>query len=179
MMVMMMKSEKSTQNSTKDFRFMSGDSIYRHHEEPRLELYTSDNEALPVPLKYVAVMRRTRSTIDDVSENVIHDMWTEAKDVNLSEDSTGTFKFQVLRTRLEGNICVSGRPAKIQKITRPDSIWPEAWMQFSKNSSKKKLQIGRQKMPNCRQHTASQIYEVSIDDKQGRPQGDCRRSSEI
>ena len=38
-------------------------------------------------------------------------------------------------------------------------------MQLSKNSSKKKLQIGRKKMPNCRQHTATQIYEVSIDSK--------------
>ena len=86
-------------------------------------------------------------------------------DVNLSEDWTGTFRSQILPTRLEGYIWVSGRPAKIQKITRPDSIWPEAWMQFSKNSSKKTLQIGPKKMPNCRQHAATQIYEVSIDSK--------------
>ena len=53
-----LKSQKATQNLTKDFRFMRGDSIYRHREEPRLELYTPDNETLPIPLKYVAVMRR-------------------------------------------------------------------------------------------------------------------------
>ena len=88
--MMMMTSQKATQNSTKDFQFMSGDSIYRHREELRLELYTPDNEALPIPLKYVAVMRRTRSTIDNVSENVIHDNWTEAIDVDLSDDWTRT-----------------------------------------------------------------------------------------
>ena len=143
---------------------MGGDFIYRHREELRLELNTPDNEALPIPLKYVAVMRRTRSTIDNVSENVIHDNWTEAMDVNLSEDWTGTTRFQILRTRLEGYIWVSGRPTKIQKITRPDSIWPQAWMQLSKDSSNN-VQIGRKSMPNCRQHTAKQIYEVSIDSK--------------
>ena len=90
-------------------------------------------------------MRRTRSTIDNVSENVIHDIWTEAMDVDLSNDPTGTFRFQILRTRLEGYIWVSGRPAKIQKITRPDSIWPEAWMQFSKNNSKKTCRLGGRK----------------------------------
>ena len=110
-------------------------------------------------------MRRTRSTIDNVSENVIHDIWTEAMDVNLSQDWTGTARFQSLPTRFKGYIWVSGRPTRVQKITKPDSICPEAWMQFSKNSSKKKLQIGRQKMRNFRQHTATQIFEVSIDSK--------------
>ena len=105
---------------------MRGDSIYRHREEPRLELCTPENEALPIPLKYVAVMRRTRSTVDNVSENVIHDIWPEAEDVNLSEDWTRTARFQILRTRFEGYIWVSGRPAKVQKITKPDSLWSKS-----------------------------------------------------
>ena len=144
---------------------MRGDFIYRHREELRLELHTPKNETLPIPVKHFAVMRRRRSNTDNVLDNVIPSTWTEAMDVNLSEDWTGTARFQILRTRLEGHIWVSGRPTKIQKITRQASIWPEACMQLSKNSSKKKLQIGRKKMPNCREHTATQIYEVSIDSK--------------
>ena len=73
-------------------------------------------------------------TINNVSENIINEIWTEAKGVFHSEEWTGTTRFQILRTTLpegykEG---VNGRPSKIQKTTRPDSIWPEAWTQLSK-----------------------------------------------
>ena len=90
--MMMMTSQKATQNSTQDFWSMRGDFLHRHREEPRLELYTPDNEALPIQLKYVAVMRRTRSTVGNVSEDVIHDIRTEAMDVDLSDDWTGTMR---------------------------------------------------------------------------------------
>ena len=91
--MMMMTSQKATQNPRKDLRSTRGDPTHRHHEDLRLDLYTPDNETLPIPLKYVAVMRRMRSTIDNVSENVIHDIWTEAMDVNLSEDWNGSMRF--------------------------------------------------------------------------------------
>ena len=44
--MMVMTSQNATQNSTTYFWSMSGDSLYRHREELRLELYTPDNEAL-------------------------------------------------------------------------------------------------------------------------------------
>ena len=60
----------------------------------------------------------------------------------------------------------SGRPTKIQNNYQTSQyLASNAWMQVSNISIKKKLQIGRKKMPNCKQHTATQIYEVSIDGK--------------
>ena len=143
--MMMMKLQKATQNLTKDFWSMRGDSIYRHREEPKWELYTPENEALPNPLKYVAVMRRTPSTIDNVSEIVIQDILPEAKDVNLFEDWTGTARFQILRTRFEGHVWVSGRPTKIQTITRPDSICPEPGCSCPRTAAKRNCRLGCRK----------------------------------
>ena len=64
---------------------MSGEFIYRHHEEPRLKFYDPDNETFSIPLKYVNVMRQTLTSTNHVSEHMINDLWTEAKGVTLSE----------------------------------------------------------------------------------------------
>ena len=77
-------------------RSTSGVFIYRHHEELRLKFYDSDNETFPIPLKYVDVMRETQNNINNVSEHLINDLWTEAKRVTLAEEWTGTTKFQIL-----------------------------------------------------------------------------------
>ena len=74
--------------------------IYWHHEEPCLKLYDPDNETFPIPLKYVGVMRQTQTSINNVSEQIINDIWTEAKGVDLSEEWAGTARFQILRKRL-------------------------------------------------------------------------------
>ena len=58
---------------------------------------------------------------------------TEEKDVPLSEERTGTTRSQIGRARLfEGYIRVNGRPTNFHKTARPDSMWPEAWIRFSK-----------------------------------------------
>ena len=117
---------------------MSGEFNYRHHEEPRLKLYDRDNETFPTPSKYVDVMRQTQTRINNVYEKIINDVWTEAKGVNLSEEWTGTARFQNLRVRLpEGFTWVNGRPTQFQKTTRPDSIWPEAWTILSMKHNEK------------------------------------------
>ena len=48
---------------------------YRHHEEPRVKLHDPENETFPVPLKYVDVMRQTHASTNNVSENIINDIW--------------------------------------------------------------------------------------------------------
>ena len=74
----------------------------------------------PSPLKYVDVRRQTQTSFNNVSENMINDLWTETKGVNLSEEFTGIARFQILRTRLlEGYKWENGRPSKIQKTSRP------------------------------------------------------------
>ena len=126
--------------STKDSWPLSGDLIYRHREEPRLKLYGPVNETFPIPFKYVDVMRQTHTNVDHVSENVINDNWIETKNVNLSEDWTGTTRSQILRTRfLEGCEWVKRRPSKIQKTTRPDSIRREAWIRLSEKQKQEDI----------------------------------------
>ena len=84
---------------------------------------------LPIPLKYVNVMRQTQTSVNNVSsENIINDLWTKAKGVTLSEEWTETAIFQILRTRLlEGHKWVNGTPTTIQNTTRRHSFWPEVF----------------------------------------------------
>ena len=69
--------------------------IYRHHEDTRLKLCDTDNETFPIPVKYADVMRQTQTSIKNVCENIINELWTEAKGVTLSEEWTGTTSFQI------------------------------------------------------------------------------------
>ena len=65
---------------------------------------------------------------------------------------------------LEGANGLKGRPTKIQKPTRPDSIWPEAWAKLSK----KRKRRGNCRMASSQCQTASstpQQEKVSTDDK--------------
>ena len=100
---------------------MSGEFIYQHHDEPRIGLYEPEEETFPVPLKYTDVVRQTKIDDDSASENTINDFWTEAKDVNLSQEWTGMIRFQILRTRLPEGY------RWIQKSFRPDSIFAGRW----------------------------------------------------
>ena len=86
--------------NTEDSWSVSGEFIFRHHEELRLKLYGTENETFPIPLKYVDVMRQTHTSICNVSEHIINGLCTEAKEVNLSEEWTGSTRFQILRARL-------------------------------------------------------------------------------
>ena len=56
--------------NTEDSWSMSGEFIYRHHEEHRLKPYDPDNETFPIPLKYVDVMRQTQTSIKRCSLNM-------------------------------------------------------------------------------------------------------------
>ena len=48
-------------STTEDSWSMSGELIYRHHEERRLKFYDPDNETSPIPLIYFNVMRQTQT----------------------------------------------------------------------------------------------------------------------
>ena len=86
------------------------------------------------------------------------DIWTEAKDVNLSEVWKGDDKIPDLSIKkrlLERSKWVNGRPTKIQKTARPDSMWLEASTQWSKKQEDNVLQTEQKKVPNCMQHAAT------------------------
>ena len=53
-----------TGEAMNDFCSMSGNNIYRHHAEPRVELYVLREESFPIPPRYIDVTRGTRTTLD-------------------------------------------------------------------------------------------------------------------
>ena len=112
-------------------------------------------------------MRQTQTSINNVPANIINDIWTEAKGVNLSEVWTGTTRFQILRTRLLREYkWVTGRHTKIQKTTRPESFGLEAWTKLRQETSGN--HIAEWAEESAKLHAARRnrgIYEVSTDDK--------------
>ena len=61
----------------------------------------------------------------------------ETKNVNLSEEWTGTMRFQILRTRhLGGYKWVERRPTLVEESFRRQDVWPEAWAKCSKNQER-------------------------------------------
>ena len=85
---------------------MSGGFIYRHQE-----------------------LRQTQLDVPAI-ENTLNDYWTCDRKVLLSEENT---RFQILWIKLlKGCKWVNGRPTKVQKTTRPETIWPEEWHRPSK-----------------------------------------------
>ena len=55
----------------------SGDFSYRHHEVLQLKLYVPTEETFPTPMKYVDVLRQTRTSIHSAAPHTMRDcgMW--------------------------------------------------------------------------------------------------------
>ena len=58
-----------------DFRWIQGDFIYRHHNEPRFQLYVPKEETLPIPLKYIDETRSTHADLEVMQEKRVDDWW--------------------------------------------------------------------------------------------------------
>ena len=93
-------SERSQLTETKDdaearndFWSIEGDFIYRHHVEPRVQLYVPKEETCPIPLKYTNVTR------DVLQERCTDDYWNVDVDRHLSDSWTGCTKFTVLNEK--------------------------------------------------------------------------------
>ena len=56
-----------------DFWSTQGDFIYRHHNEPRVQLCVPKEETLPIPLKYIDATRSTYTNLDVLQESRIDD----------------------------------------------------------------------------------------------------------
>ena len=60
---------KDDAEARKDFWSIQGDFIYRHHIEPRVQLYVPREESFPIPLKCIDVIRSTHTDLDAAQEN--------------------------------------------------------------------------------------------------------------
>ena len=87
-------------------------------------------------------MRQTRTNIEYVSEHTPNDNWSAESDVLLSEEWTGTARFQFSRVTLpEGCRWVTVTNTKVQNTSsRPDTIWPKEWPRLSKKHRLEKIE---------------------------------------
>ena len=77
-----------------DFWSMSGSFIYRHHVEPRVNLYSPREESFPIPLKkYIDVSRTTHTKLDVKQEKRIDDYWNIDGSRDLYDYWTGFTQF--------------------------------------------------------------------------------------
>ena len=107
-----------------DFWSMSGSFIYRHHVEPRVQLYSPREESFPIPLKYIDVTRTTHANLDVKQETRIDDYWNIDGSRDLSDPWTGFTQFTLLDEKAPDGYTWSGeRLTRKQLTSRPDHLW--------------------------------------------------------
>ena len=106
-------------------------------------------------LKYIDVMRQTQTSLNNLFEHSIIDLWTEAKGVSLSGELIGTTRFQMLRTRLrEGYNCVMDGLRKSTRLA-DQTVSGLQLGDLSKTQGENRLRNGQKQVPNCKQHAAT------------------------
>ena len=108
-------------------KLMEGDFIYRHHVEPRVQLYVPKEETFPIPLKHIDVTGTTHTNVDVLQESRIDDCCYVDVDRNLSDSWTGFTKFTLLKEYPPKGYKWCGELTKIQATATPDCLWPEIW----------------------------------------------------
>eukprot|EP00973_Karenia_brevis_P074880 10405201-Karenia_brevis.AAC.1 len=79
-------------------------------------------------MKFVDCVRYTKTNLESDEEARIEDVWCTDGARALSGSWTGTTGFDLLRPQPpDGYTWVGARLTKIQKTTRPGSVWPEVW----------------------------------------------------
>ena len=98
--------------------------------------HCAEEESFPIPLRYIDLIRRTRTTLDVLQESRIDDAWNVDGGRELSEPWTDFTQFTMLNEKLpDGHVWSGERLTKIQATTRPDHLWPEIWSGVSIDSS--------------------------------------------
>ena len=82
-----------------DFWSITGDYSYRHHVEPRVELYVPREESIPIPLKYIDITRNTFTSLDVLLEKKFNDYWNVDGEREFLDAWTGCTRFILLNER--------------------------------------------------------------------------------
>ena len=151
-----------------DFWSMSGSSIYRHHVEPRVKLYSPREESFPIPLKYIDVTRTTHTNLDVKQEKRIDDYWNIDVSRDLSDPWTGFTQFTLLDEKPpDGYTWSGGRLTRKQLTSRPDHLWPEFWKSMGKNAKlKEKQKWSEEKIHLDNARKLRGIYFIDPEDKE-------------
>ena len=103
-----------------------------------IKLYVPKEEAFPIPLKYIDVIRTTHTSQDVLSEKHIEDHWNVDGEREFSDAWTGFTRFILLKERPpEGCTWCWWRLTRKQSTSRPDDIWPDMWKHMSDAAKKK------------------------------------------
>ena len=119
---------------------MSGSFIYRHHVEPRVNLYSPREESFPTPLKYIDVSRTTHTNLDAMQESRIDDYWNIDGSRDLPDSWTGFTQFTLSEKPPEGYMWSGERLTKRQATSRPH-LWPELWRGLARNAELREKHI--------------------------------------
>ena len=82
-----------------DLWSFTGNFIYRHHVEPRVNLYMPKEECFPIPLKHIDVTRTTHTSQEKMLEKHIDDYWNVDGERELSDAWAGFKRFILLNER--------------------------------------------------------------------------------
>ena len=91
-----------------DFWSMSGNFIFRHHVEPRVNLYSPREESFPIPLKYIDISRTTHTNLDVKQEKRIDDYWNIDGSRDLSDPGQVSHNLLYWKKNLPTGICGPG-----------------------------------------------------------------------
>jgi len=151
-----------------DFWTCNSDCIIRHHKVPRTQLFVPTNDDLPLPLKYVDILRTTETDLEHLREHVVRDYWTRDGARELSAPWTGRTVFTLLKPQPPpGFTWVMGRLTRKQKTTRPDSIRPEEWSRLGTKDKAKQIQDWEvERTARDEERAKRGITEVSKEDEQ-------------
>ena len=151
-----------------DFWSTSGNFIYRHHVEPRVQLYSPREEPFPVPLEHIDVSRTTHTNLVVKQERRIDDYWNIDVSKDFSDSWTGFTQFTLLEEKpLNGYTWSGVRLTRKQLPSRPDYSWPELWTKLGRNAQLKERQKWsheKRKLDNARKLRG--IYFIDPEDKE-------------
>ena len=88
---------KDDAGAWRHFRSVQGDFIYRHHIEPRVQLYVPKKETFPPSLKYIDATRSTYTDLDVMQEKRVDDCRNVDSNRSLSVAWKGFTKFTLLK----------------------------------------------------------------------------------
>ena len=131
-----------------DFWSVQGDFIYRHHNEPRVQLYVPKDETFSIPLKSIDVTSSTHVDLDVMQQKRIDDYWNVDSNRSLSDSWRGFTKFTLLKENSPKKFLWSGRRlTKVQTTTRPDRVWPKVWTKIGKAAQNREKQEWKNEKP--------------------------------
>ena len=87
------RESKDDAEARRDFSAIQGDFTYRHHNEPRVQLFVPKEETFPIPLKYIDVTRASFTNLDVLQEKRTDDHWNEDANRSLSDSWKRFTKF--------------------------------------------------------------------------------------